>query len=85
MRSESPRSRPTTPGFEAWPPERDDLLLPVHLLDIVEMGLTQGQNWDFEALADDCASDGVYEFLLSASPEPFERGLGSPVNPVAIK
>jgi kynurenine formamidase len=73
------------PGFEVWPPERDDLLLPVHLLDIVEMGLTQGQNWDFEELATDCASDGVYEFLLSASPEPFERGLGSPVNPVAIK
>ena len=74
-----------TPGFEVWPPERDDLLLPVHLLDIVEMGLTQGQNWDFEDLAADCAGDGVYEFLLSASPEPFERGLGSPVNPVAVK
>jgi kynurenine formamidase len=73
------------PGFEVWPPEREDLLLPVHLLDIVEMGLTQGQNWDFEELANDCAADGVYEFLLSASPEPFERGLGSPVNPVAVK
>ena len=34
---------------------------------------------------DDCAADGAYDFLLEASPEPFERGLGSPVNPVAIK
>ena len=73
------------PGFEVWPLERKDLFFPVHLLDLVEMGMTQGQNWDLEALAADCAADGVHEFLLEASPEPFERGLGSPVNPVAIK
>jgi len=72
-------------GFEVWPLERKDLLFPVHLLDLVEIGLTQGQNFDLEALAADCADDNVYEFLLSASPEAFERGLGSPVNPVAIK
>ncbi|MGH2728916.1 MAG: cyclase family protein [Actinomycetota bacterium] len=71
--------------FEVWPCEQKGLLFPVHLLDLVEMGLTQGQNFDLESLAADCAADGVYEFLLSASPEPFERGLGSPVNPVAIK
>ncbi len=38
-----------------------------------------------DELAADRADDGVYEFLLSASPEPFVRALGSPVNPVAIK
>jgi kynurenine formamidase len=78
-----------TAGFEVWPRERKDLLHvlghPLHLLCLVEMGLTQGQNFDLEALADDCAADGVYEFLLSASPEPFERGLGGPVNPIAVK
>jgi len=78
-----------TSGFEVWPRERDDLLKvlghPLHALCIVEMGLTLGQNFDLEALAEDCAADGVYEFLLSASPEPFEGGLGGPVNPVAIK
>ena len=78
-----------TSGFEVWPRERDDLLKvlghPLHALCIVEMGLTLGQNFDLEALGDDCAADGVYEFLLSASPEPFEGGLGGPVNPVAIK
>jgi hypothetical protein len=57
----------------------------VHLLHIVEMGLTQGQNFDLEELAADCAGDGVYEFLLDASPLPFERGLGGPVNPIAVK
>jgi hypothetical protein len=71
--------------FEVYPPERDDLAFPVHLLHLVEMGMTQGQNFDLEDLAADCAADGVHEFLLDASPLPFERGLGSPVNPVAVK
>lgn len=71
--------------FEVYPGERDDVAFPVHLLDLVEMGLTQGQNFDLEALAADCAGDGVYTFLIEASPLPFVRGLGSPVVPVAIK
>ena len=71
--------------FECFPCELDDAPLPVHCLDLVEMGLTQGQNWNLEPLAADCAADGVYEFLLEASPQPFVGGLGSPVNPVAVK
>jgi kynurenine formamidase len=67
--------------FEKHP----ELILPVHLLHLVEMGMTQGQNWDMEELATDCADDGVYEFLLEASPEPFVNGVGSPVNPIAVK
>jgi kynurenine formamidase len=62
-----------------------ELLLPVHLLHLVEMGMTQGQNFDLEALAADCVDDGSYEFLFEGSPEPFVNGLGSPVNPIAIK
>jgi hypothetical protein len=49
------------------------------------MGLTQGQNWDMEALAADCADDGRYDFLISASPEPVLFGAGAPVNPVVVK
>ncbi len=71
--------------FEAFPGDNPDFLLPVHLLHLVEMGLTQGQNFDLEELSQDCATDGVYEFLLDASPQPFVGGLGSPVNPVAVK
>jgi len=74
-----------TLAFEVFPFERDDCMLPVHMLDLVEIGLTQGQNFDLELLAEDCAADGIYSFLLEASPQPFVRGLGSPVNPVAIK
>ena len=71
--------------LEVVPSERDDAMLPVHLLHLVEMGLLQGQNFDLEALADDCANDGVYSFFLAATPQKFSRGLGSPVNPVAVK
>jgi kynurenine formamidase len=71
--------------FEVLPGNRRGLFLPVHFLHLVDMGLTQGQNWDLEELAADCATDGRYTFLLSASPEPVRFGTGAPVNPVAIK
>jgi kynurenine formamidase len=72
-------------SFEVYPPERDDVFLPVHMLHLVEMGLVQGQNFDFEALAADCADDGRYEFLLVATPEPIVNAAGAPTTPVAIK
>ena len=72
-------------SFEVYPGEREDCVLPAHLLHLVQMGMTLGENFDLEALAADCATDGRYEFFLEATPLPFERGLGGPVNPVAIK
>ncbi len=74
-----------TIALEVYPCEREDLMLPVHMLHLVEMGLTQGQNFDLEALALDCAQDRTYEFFLEATPEPLVRGLGSMVNAIAIK
>ncbi|MEY4949350.1 MAG: hypothetical protein RL698_1561 [Pseudomonadota bacterium] len=74
-----------TMPFEVWPGERPEALLPVHLLHLVEMGMTQGQNWVLDELAEDCAADGVHEFLLHATAEPFVGAVGSPVHPVATK
>jgi kynurenine formamidase len=71
--------------FEVYPCEREDAILPVHLLHLVDMGMTQGQNWNLEGLAADCADDGRYTCFLDASPLPFTNAVGSPVNPVAIK
>ena len=71
--------------FEVYPSEYDDMPLPVHLLHLVDMGLTQGQHFDMEALAADCAADGQYAFLLSAPPQPITNATGSPVNPIAVK
>ncbi|MBT2391070.1 cyclase family protein [Streptomyces sp. ISL-1] len=70
--------------FEIFPPEIENLWLPVHALDLVEMGMLQGQNWNLENLSTACAEARRYAFLLSAMPEPFVGGTGTPVAPVAI-
>ena len=71
--------------LEVYPSEDPDLPLPVHALHLVEMGMTQGQNWFLDELAEACAADGRYEFLLDATPLPFTNALGSPVAPVAVR
>lgn len=74
-----------TLAMEVHPGEDPAVLFPVHAIQLRDMGLLQGQNWDLEALASHCAADGVYEMLLVANPEPVTGGTGAPVNPVAIK
>jgi hypothetical protein len=49
------------------------------------MGLLVGEIFDLEPLAEDCAADRRYEFLFTAPPLPITGGVGSPVNPLAIK
>ncbi len=71
--------------FEVFPSEYDDMPLPVHLIHLVDMGLTQGQHFDLEELAADCADDGQYTFFLSAPPQPITNATGSPANPIAVK
>ncbi|MER7403935.1 cyclase family protein [Streptomyces sp. NPDC000070] len=70
--------------FEVFPPEVEDLWLPVHALHLVEMGMPQGQNWNLEKLSTACGETGRYAFLLAATPEPFTGATGSPVAPVAV-
>ncbi|MBX7160143.1 MAG: cyclase family protein [Acidimicrobiia bacterium] len=71
--------------FEVFPFEDPKVMLPVHMITLRDIGLLQGQNWRLGELAADCASDGQYDFLLEATPEPIVGGTGSPVNPVAVK
>jgi len=70
--------------LEVFPGEDEGIYLPVHLLHLVEMGMTQGQNWVLDPLADACAEEGRYTFLLDATPLPITGGLGTPLNPVAV-
>jgi kynurenine formamidase len=58
---------------------------PVHVELLVHQGVALGEIWDFEALAKDCAADGVYEFMLIAPPLRIVGGVGSPLSPLAIK
>lgn len=71
--------------YEVWPPQDWAAMMVVHMIHLRDMGQLQGQNFDFEALAADCADDGRYEFLFHAAPEPFTGGLSAPVNPIATK
>lgn len=54
-------------------------------LGIPYLGLTLGELFDLEELADDCAADGVYTCLFTASPLNLRGGVGSPANAMAIK
>jgi kynurenine formamidase len=72
-------------AIEVMPCEDPTLLYPVHLLGIRDMGMPFGEMFDLERLAADCAADGVWEFLLSAPPLGVTGGIGSPVNPLAVK
>ena len=49
------------------------------------LGMALGELWTFEALAYDCAQDGVYECMVVAVPLNLPRGVGSPANAIAIK
>lgn len=73
-----------TLSFEIIPPEIENLWLAVHALDLVDMGMIQGQNWNLETLSTACAQESRYAFLLSAMPEPFLGATGTPVSPVAV-
>jgi kynurenine formamidase len=70
---------------EVYPLEDPAVMLPVHTVCIRDMGLTLGEMFDLEALAADSAADGVWECFVTAAPLPVTGGVGSPVNPIAIK
>ena len=71
--------------YEVWPPQDWACMMPVHMIQLRDVGQIQGQNLDLEGLAADCAEDGVHECLLWAAPEPFTGALSAPVNPVATR
>lgn len=72
-------------GMEVRPNQTDEIFQPLHVVLIVNAGMLVGEIFDLEALAADCASDGVYEFMFVAPPLPFTGAVGSPLNPLAIK
>lgn len=71
--------------LECFPCEDPAVLLPVHMIHLRDLGLAQGQLWHLDDLAADCAADGQFDFLLTATPIPLTRGLGGMVAPTAIK
>ncbi|MDQ1169117.1 kynurenine formamidase [Microbacterium proteolyticum] len=72
-------------GFEVRPNEFDvPAFQPLHQVVIPNLGLTIGEMWNLDALADACADAGRWEFFLAAPPLPITGAVGSPVNPLAL-
>jgi len=72
-------------GFEVRPNEFDvPAFQPLHQVVIPNMGLTVGEMWNLDELADACGELGRWEFLLSAPPLPITGAVGSPINPIAL-
>lgn len=72
-------------GFEVRPNEFDaEAFQPLHQIVIPNMGLTIGEMWKLDELADACAAAGRWEFLLTAAPLPITGAVGSPINPIAL-
>ena len=71
--------------FEVYPGEDPRVFMPVHMIQLRDMGLVQGQNWHLDDLAADCARDLKYDFLLVATPLPLTGAVGAPVVPTAVK
>ena len=72
-------------AVEVLPGEIAGEYLPFHMIALRDMGMPLAEILDLEALADDCAADGRYAFFFAGTPLPFTGGVGSPVNPLAIK
>lgn len=71
--------------LECFPGEDPAVLLPVHMIHLRDLGLAQGQLWFLDDLAEDCAADGQYDFLLTATPIPLTGATGGLVAPTALK
>ena len=56
-------------------------LLHFHMLAF--FGMPIGEMWNLEALAEDCAADGHYDFFLTSAPLNVPGGVGSPPNALA--
>lgn len=72
-------------GCEVRPNETKDASQPWHWVVIPMIGITMGEIFYLKELAEDCAKDGIYEFLFTAPPLPITKGVGSPINPMAVK
>src|SRR2546428_3588356 len=58
--------------------------LGLHQLALVAMGVSIFDNLDFERVAEQARRMNRYEFLFMAAPLRIEKGMGSPLNPLAI-
>jgi kynurenine formamidase len=75
-------------GHDMWndasPSNVGSQFLPLHSLALVSLGVSIFDNLDFTDVAETARELGRYEFLFMASPLRIEKGMGSPLNPLAV-
>lgn len=65
------------------PARAPELFMHTALLPL--LGIPIGELWDLDALAADCAADGVYEGLFTSAPLRVAGGVASPPNALVLK
>jgi kynurenine formamidase len=73
------------PGVEMYPADPDDLDRFLHYRLLPLLGFAIGELFFLDALAADCAADGLFEGLFTAAPLNLRGGVGSPANAIAVK
>lgn len=72
------------PAVEPWPWDfKNEGAL--HYRTLSMLGLPIGEQFELDALGEDCAQDKRYEFMLVSVPMNLEGGIASPPNAVALK
>jgi len=72
------------PAVEALPSDFGDESI-LHYRALPLLGLPLGELFVLAPLAEECARDGRYEFMVVSAPLNVEGGIASPPNAVAIK
>ncbi len=72
------------PAVEPWPWDFNNEGA-LHYRTLSMLGLPIGEQFVLDPLAEDCAADKRYEFMLVSVPMNLEGGIASPPNAVAIK
>jgi len=71
-------------GTEVRPNDTPGVFQPLHLILLVNAGMTIGEIFDLDPLSTVCREEGRYDFFFTAPPLPISRAVGSPINPLAI-
>lgn len=69
---------------ETVPSTVDGIAYPIHPLQITAMGMLAADSLDLEEIADACAAEKRWEFMVVVAPLRIPRATGSPFNPIAV-
>jgi kynurenine formamidase len=69
---------------ETVPSTVEGIAYPVHPLQITAMGMLACDSFDLEEIAEACAAERRWEFLVVLAPLRARRLTGSPLNPIAL-